>query len=61
MKFWKIILVKKQKIFKPLEPGDVENTAANIDLINKWVNFSPKTSIESGVEKFAKWFLDYYQ
>lgn len=52
---------KAIKIFKPLEPGDVENTAANIDLINQWINFLPKTSIELGVEKFAKWFLEYYK
>ena len=52
---------KAIKILRPLEPGDVENTAAKIDLINQWVNFKPKTSIESGVEKFAKWFLNYYQ
>ena len=52
--------VKSIKNFLPIQPGDVESTAANTDLLDAWVDFKPSTSIETGVRKFAKWYLDYY-
>ena len=52
---------KAVKNFLPIQPGDVEATSANIDLLENWVGFKPSYSIEKGLSKFAKWFLDYYQ
>tara|TARA_B100000579_G_scaffold435085_1_gene457482 strand:- start:317 stop:1342 length:1026 start_codon:yes stop_codon:yes gene_type:complete len=52
--------VKSIKNFLPMQPGDVEATSANTDLLERWVGFKPSTSIEVGVHKFAKWYLDYY-
>jgi len=49
------------KNFLPKQPGDVEATAANTDLLESWVGFKPSTPLEFGVEKFAKWYLDYYK
>ncbi len=49
------------KNFLPIQPGDVEATAANTDLLESWVDFKPSTSIEVGIKKFAKWYLDYYK
>ena len=46
---------------KPIQPGDVENTAANTDLLDKWIDFKPSTTIETGVELFAKWYIDYFK
>jgi len=51
---------KAVKNFLPIQPGDVEATSANIDLLENWVGFKPSYSIEKGLSKFAKWFLDYY-
>ena len=52
--------IKAKKIFKPLQPGYVIDTYADVEDIESWINFSPKTSLRSGIKKFAKWFLDFY-
>ena len=44
-----------------MQLGDVESTAAKTDLLENWINFKPSTSIETGVRKFAKWYLNYYK
>ncbi len=53
--------VKALKNFQGMQPGDVEATSANTDLLDSWINFKPSTSIEVGVSKFAKWYLSYYK
>ena len=56
------VLGKKAIInFKPIQLGDVENTAANTDLLENWINFKPSTTIENGIELFAKWYTDYFR
>jgi len=52
---------KAIKNLLPIQPGDVESTAANTDLLEKWIDFKPFTSIETGISKFAKWYIDYYK
>ena len=49
-----------EKIFMPIQPGDVEETFADIDLLKSWSDFEPKTSIEKGIINFAKWYTDYF-
>ena len=53
--------VKAIKNYLPMQPGDVESTAAKTDLLENWINFKPSTSIEIGVHSFAKWYIDYYK
>ena len=53
--------IKAIKNFLPIQPGDVESTAANTDLLENWIDFKPSIEIEIGVNKFAKWYLDYYK
>ncbi len=53
--------VKAIKNFKPIQPGDVEATAANTNLLKSWIGFKPQTSLEFGVDKFARWYIDYYK
>ena len=31
---------------RPIQPGDVENTSADISLIKKYININPKINIE---------------
>ena len=45
---------------KEIQPGDVEITSSDSSRINAWINFSPQTKIEDGIEKFANWFKDFY-
>jgi UDP-glucuronate 4-epimerase len=45
---------------QPMQPGDVEATAADTSLLEAWVGFRPSTSIEVGVERFARWYQASY-
>ena len=55
-------LNKKAKInFLPLQPGDVQDTYANLDNLIKKFNYKPLTSVNEGVSNFVKWYKDYYQ
>ena len=55
-------LNKKAKInFLPLQLGDVPDTYASMDNLEKQFNYRPSTSVIDGVTKFVKWFKDYYQ
>jgi len=46
--------------FAPMHPGDVMETYADIIDAKKDFGFSPKTSIEEGLPKFAQWYKEYY-
>ena len=50
-----------RKNFLPLQPGDFENTLADIDTFNTDVGFEPKITIEEGIENFVAWYRDYYK
>ena len=52
---------KKKKELVPLPPGDVISTYADISLIQSWVGFTPKTSIEEGMKNFINWFKVYFK
>jgi UDP-glucuronate 4-epimerase len=48
-----------QKEFLPAQPGDVENTFADIGDTIFNLGYSPKTSLGDGIRSFSKWFLNY--
>lgn len=48
------------KIFEPIIPGDVTATYASIDLLQDAIQFKPNTSIEEGLQKFANWYVEFY-
>ena len=52
---------KAIKVFEPMQPGDVEATSSDVNLLNKWSGFEPKTSLQEGISNFVKWYLDYYK
>ena len=43
-----------------IQPGDVVSTWADISELKRNLNYSPSTSIESGVKKFVNWYKKYY-
>ena len=51
---------KAIKKMKPMQPGDIKATFADIDRLKNWVNFTPKTSLNSGLMKFALWYKEYF-
>lgn len=55
-------LGKKAQIdFKPMQPGDVKQTYANIDKAQKLLGFQPKVSLELGLERFVQWYHALHQ
>ena len=52
--------IKAIKVFKTLQPGDIKSTLADTRKLRKLTKYRPQTSIESGVNKFIEWYLDYY-
>ncbi len=49
------------KEYLPIQPGDVEETASNTKALGDWINFTPKTSLSTGVKEFCKWFKRFYK
>lgn len=49
-----------EKEYLPMQPGDVYQTYADVTELQKDFDFKPSTSIEDGLNKFAKWYFDYY-
>ena len=41
---------------KPVQPGDVPLTFANVDKARQQLGYNPRTSMEDGLAKFADWF-----
>ena len=49
------------KQFEPMQPGDVEATAADTAALEAWVGFRPHTPLEQGLTSFAAWLRDHPQ
>lgn len=51
-----VVLNKKAKIqYLPMQAGDVDRTASDIQKANRLLNYCPKTSFKEGVIKFVQW------
>ena len=48
------------KDFQPMQPGDVEATAADTTALEAWVGFRPATPMVEGVAAFADWYRQFY-
>lgn len=53
--------IKAKKVFKPMQPGDVQKTFADVADLERVINFKPTTTIDSGIKEFVNWYKDYYQ
>lgn len=51
---------KAERIMMPMQPGDVENTFADIEELKNVFNYFPKTEIKIGVRNFVLWYKEYY-
>jgi UDP-glucuronate 4-epimerase len=47
--------------FKPMQPGDVPETYADIEDSRRDLDFLPRTTIDEGVPRFVAWFRDYHR
>ncbi|HEX9473436.1 MAG TPA: NAD-dependent epimerase [Steroidobacteraceae bacterium] len=46
--------------FKPMQPGDVQETWADTTELRNAVGYKPQTTIEAGVQRFVDWYREYY-
>jgi UDP-glucuronate 4-epimerase len=47
--------------FLPLQPGDVPDTFANVDNLQKKFNYKPSTPVGEGITNFVEWYKNYYK
>lgn len=47
--------VQAEKVFKPMQPGDVTATFANIDKLSALCGYKPKIKLAEGLAKFVAW------
>jgi len=52
--------IKAVKKMKSMQAGDIKSTFADINRLKNWINFSPKTSLNLGIQKFAIWYKEYF-
>ena len=52
---------KAEKVFLPMQPGDVYQTYADVTELMKDFDFKPSTTIAEGLGKFAEWYKAYYR
>jgi len=50
-----------KKEYLPIQAGDVAHTWADVSDLMTEFNYTPQTTVSQGVQKFVKWFKDYYR
>ena len=54
-------LGKKAKLeMLPMQDGDVPATSANVESLERDVDFRPHTSVEHGIGRFVEWYKSYH-
>jgi UDP-glucuronate 4-epimerase len=51
---------KAIKELRPLQPGDVPDTYADVSELGKWVDYKPSTPVKEGVARFVEWYREYH-
>ena len=46
--------------YKPMQPGDVVATHADVSALKAWTGVSPHTPLSVGIGRFVEWFKRYY-
>ncbi len=52
---------KAQITYQPIRDGDVIKTYADVSLLANDYNYKPSTPIYIGIEKFVRWYKEYYK
>lgn len=50
-----------QKLFLPMQPGDVYQTYADTSSLQKELGFQPNKSINDGIRETVDWYRSYYK
>ena len=49
-----------EKIMRPMQPGDVTATFADVSQLHALTGYRPKVMLAEGLQKFADWYRGYY-
>lgn len=49
------------KIMRPMQPGDVTATYADVSRLHDLTGYKPKVMLAEGIERFVAWYRDYYK
>lgn len=49
-----------QRVYLPMQPGDVYATWADAELLRRLTGYRPQTDVRDGVAQFVEWFRGYY-
>ncbi|RXJ46022.1 NAD-dependent epimerase [Gelidibacter gilvus] len=52
---------KAIKEMMPMQPGDVKQTYANVNLLKNDFNYQPDTEVAEGIAAFVKWYRGFYK
>lgn len=50
-----------EKNMKPMQPGDVKSTFADVASLSKLTGFAPETPLRTGLERWVEWYKSYYK
>jgi hypothetical protein len=48
------------KVMRPMQPGDVTATYADVSKLHALTGYKPKVMLAEGLQKFADWYRQYY-
>ena len=49
------------KVMRPMQPGDVTATYADVSKLHALTGYKPKVMLAEGLRRFADWYLSYYK
>lgn len=55
----KALGITAEKIFLPMQEGDVPHTTASAEVLERLIGYKPATPVSEGVPAFASWYLAY--
>lgn len=48
------------KVMRPMQPGDVTATFADVSRLHALTGYQPKVMIAEGLDQFVRWYREYY-
>lgn len=51
---------KAEKIMRPMQPGDVTATFADVSQLHQLTGYQPKVMLKEGLGRFVTWYRDFY-
>lgn len=56
----KALAREAQKVMRPMQPGDVTATYADVSQLHALIGYRPKVMLQEGLQRFAAWYRSYY-